>query len=134
MTSSTSSPNQPNLFQLHGRHLQVTYATTSFDGKARFTYHDATRTLSLEGDEIRVTDAEIGELVSVTIVRTVDSGSTSFTLLVPQVNLDQTNSAPISTEGITTIHRFSLVPAFNHGQIELYQVERLSGTARFVIP
>jgi hypothetical protein len=70
----------------------------------------------------------------VTIVRTVDSGSTTFTLLVPQINLGQTNSAPISTEGITTIHRFSLVPAFNHGQIELYQVERLSGTAQFVIP
>lgn len=63
---------------------------------------------------------------------TVDTGSTSFTLLVPQVNLDQTNQAPVRTVGITTQHRFSVIPAFNRGQIELYTVTDLTGTAEAV--
>jgi hypothetical protein len=51
---------------------------------------------------------------------------------VPRVNLDQAISVPIITEGITTIHRFSIVPALNHGQTELYTVVRLTGTASAV--
>ena len=41
--------------------------------------------------------------------------------------------APLSTEGITTIHRFSVVPAFNKGQTELYSAATLRGTAQFVL-
>jgi hypothetical protein len=77
-------------------------------------------------------DTEIGTLVTVTIFKTIDSGSTSFTLIVPRVNLDQATSVPIFTEGITTLHRFSIVPALNHGQTELYTVVHLTGTASSV--
>jgi hypothetical protein len=77
-------------------------------------------------------DTEIGTMVTVTIFKTIDSGSTSFTLIVPHVNLDQATSVPIVTEGITTLHRFSIVPALNHGQTELYTVVRLTGTASAV--
>ena len=77
-------------------------------------------------------DSEIGTLVTVTIRLTVDTGSTSFTLVVPQVNLDQSNHAHITTFGVTALHRFSVVPAFNEGQTELYTVTELSGTAALV--
>ncbi|HXM57214.1 MAG TPA: hypothetical protein VOB72_17575 [Candidatus Dormibacteraeota bacterium] len=126
---STSPQRVPNLFQVHGRHLHATYSTTSANGKPQFHYQDAHGSQSFEGDAIRTVETEIGTLVTVTIVRTVDSGSTSFTLLVPRVNLGQDTSVPISTEGITTIHRFSIVPAFNHGQTEIYRVDPMRGTA-----
>jgi|ERR1041385_3872538 hypothetical protein len=129
---STSPQRVPNLFQVHGRHLHVTFSTTSINGQPRFTYQDAHGSQSFEGDAIRSVESEIGTLVTVTIARTVDSGSTSFTLLVPNVNLDQDISVPITTEGITTIHRFSIVPAFNHGQTEIYRVDPLRGTASLV--
>lgn len=129
---STSPQRVPNLYQVQGRHLHVTYSTTSASGQPRFTYQDAHGTQSFEGDAIRGTETEIGTLVTVTIARTVDSGSTSFTLLVPRVNLGQDASVPITTEGITTIHRFSIVPAFNHGQTEIYRVDTLRGAARAV--
>lgn len=122
----------PNLYQVDGHNLHITYSTSSIDGKPRFVYHDALQTQSFEGDQIRVLESEVGTLVSVTIRRTVDTGSTSFTLLVPHVNLDQSDSAHISTEGITTLHRFSVVPAFNQGQTEVYTVQRLTGTASLV--
>jgi hypothetical protein len=122
----------PDMYQLHGDQLHITYSTTGFDGKPRFDYQDATQIKAFTGDEIRTVTSEIGTLVSVTICTTVDRGSTTFTLLVPTVNLGPSKQAPIETEGITTIHRFSIVPAFNQGQIELYRVTPLTGTASFV--
>jgi len=52
---------------------------------------------------------------------------------VPTVHLNSTNHASIHAEGITTIHRFSILPAFNQGQTELYTVTPLTGTASFVV-
>jgi len=43
----------------------------------------------------------LGRLVTVFLVRTVDTGSTTFTLLVPNVNLPPSNFSNITTEGIT---------------------------------
>jgi hypothetical protein len=69
----------------------------------------------------------------VTIQMTVDSGSTTFTLLVPRVNLNALNdSVQITTEGITTHHRFSVIPAAMHGQLDTYSVQALTGTASHV--
>lgn len=129
---TTSPERAPNLYQVHGAHLHVTYATTSFTGGPRFTYQDANGTQSFEGDAIRTAETEIGTLVTVTIARTVDAGSTSFTLLVPRVNLGQANQVPITTEGVTTLHRFSIVPALNTGQLDVYRVVGLTGTASAV--
>ena len=129
---STAPQRTANLYEVHGHHLHVTFSTNSIAGQPQFFYHDAQQALSFQGDDIRSVDTEIGTLVTVTIFKTIDSGSTSFTLIVPRVNLDQAISVPIVTEGITTLHRFSIVPALNHGQTELYTVVRLTGTASAV--
>ncbi|MEA2617554.1 MAG: hypothetical protein QOE72_3337 [Chloroflexota bacterium] len=122
----------PNLYQVQGHGVHVTYSTSGFDGKPHFDYQDTNQTLHFEGDQIRSTVSEVGTLVTVTTRPTVDAGSTTFTLVVPQVNLGTMLSAPITTIGITTQHRFSVVPKFNHGQTELYNVVILKGTASAV--
>jgi hypothetical protein len=125
----------PNLYQLHGPHLNISYALSGIDGKPHFSYHDTHHTLQFSGDQIRTVATEIGTLVTVTIQITVDSGSTSFTLLVPTVNLGKNHQAVhITTHGVTTLHKFSIVPALNQGQTELYTVTKLTGTAEFVVP
>jgi hypothetical protein len=128
-----TTPNlSPNLYLLQGHQLHITYSTTGFDGNPHFTYQDARHTLNFVGKEIRTLDTEIGTLVSVTIVQTVDTGSTTFTLLVPKINLGSSKKASVKTEGITTIHRFSIIPIFNQGQTEIYSVIPLSGSAELV--
>jgi hypothetical protein len=123
----------PNLYRLHGHNLRVTYSTTSVDGKPRFHYQSAIQSLDFSGDQIRALDSEIGTLVTVTIHLTVDSGSTSFTLLVPRIQLGNSHqSAHVNTFGITTLHRLSLVPSLDLGQTELYTVTNLVGTAALV--
>jgi hypothetical protein len=49
------------------------------------------------------------------------------------VTLGSSGQAPITTEGITTIHRTFLSPPFGLAQRELYSVATLTGTASFVV-
>jgi hypothetical protein len=76
---------------------------------------------------------DLGTLVSVTIHMTIDTGSTTFTLLLPHVNLPAPPAlpaaVPVTTDGVTTLHRFSTVLALQNGQQEFYTVTPLQGTA-----
>jgi len=139
-TTQTQSAAQPqatlvaaNMFSLAGGGLHVSYSTSGIDGKPHFSYQDPTRSLSFSGDEIRKMEGDLATVVSVTIVRTVDAGSTSFSLLVPHVNVAPFGSAHIRTEGITTHHAFSIVPALNRGQRDFYHVVALHGSASNVV-
>jgi len=123
---------QPNLFELVGDGISVSYSTTNFGGRPVLSYHDAFQSKSFVGDQINTVDTEIGTLVTVTIVLTVDSGSTTFSILIPAVNLRTSDSAQISTYGITTLHRFSII-GLPQGQTEFYTLHQLSGTASFVV-
>jgi hypothetical protein len=88
---------------------------------------------AFSGKEIQIVDTELGQIVSVVLLLTPDSGSTTFSLLVPRVNLPAGHPTPIHTDGITAIHRFSIVPASLHGQLDHYSVTPLHGTASVII-
>jgi hypothetical protein len=129
----------PNLWNLSGGEIHVRYWTFTLgpirqgDEPPHFTYHDSFRTLSFHGNEIRSVDVpDLGTLVSVTLVLTVDTGSTTFTVLLPRVNIISEGpftSVPVSTEGIRTVHAG---PPFGHGQEEFYTLISLTGTATHV--
>ena len=123
----------PDVYELAGGQLHVTYATTSKDGQPYFSYEDGSQKLSFKGADIRQEKSEIGTLVTVIIHRTVDTGSTTFTLLVPSVRLKESSLAEVHTYGVTTIHKFSVIPAMNMGQTETYTSTELLGTAKMVM-
>lgn len=130
----SGSAASPNLYNVSGGGIHVVYSTSGIDGKPHLSYHDAFRSLSFTGDQIRtVPVSDLGTIVSVTTFMTVDTGSTTFSLLLPAVNLGTSLSVPISTDGITTAHRFSVIPAFSHGQREFYTVTPMTGTAAHVV-
>jgi hypothetical protein len=123
---------QPNLYQLSGDGITVTYATTSFIGQPTFSYSDGTINRTFTGSEINVTSVPIlGTVVSVVIRLTIDSGSTSFTLLIPRVNLDSSGKADISTYGITADHKFRIGGPMT-GQQDSYTAHLLKGSASHV--
>jgi hypothetical protein len=127
---------KPNFYQLSGDGIDVTFVPSGAGGVAHFSYQDAQRSLQFSGDQIRKVDVpDLGTVVSVTLVLTPDSGSTTFSVLIPQVNLDNQrgSAAPVETDGITTHHRFSLVPQSLRGQLERYCVTPMSGTASLAI-
>jgi hypothetical protein len=128
-----SSPNQ---YHVRGGGISVAYYPDGFGpiredrGPLHLVYQDAFRSLAFYGEEARIVEvADLGTVVSVTIVETVDTGYTSFSLLVPDVDLPTSQSSvSISTEGITTVHRI-FVALIGHPQSETYTVTSLSGTA-----
>jgi hypothetical protein len=124
---------QPNEFELHDHEIKITYFTTGITGQPSFTYHDQNQTLNFTGQEITVEETAIGKLVSVTIQKTVDFGSTSFSVLIPVVFLaSSTATAHFTTDGIRTVHEPQLLlPVV--GVREVYQFSKLNGTARVVI-
>ncbi len=130
----------PNRYQLSGGGIHVTYLTVcgpvTPGGGGCLSYHDSHRALNFRGDEIRVIEVpDLGTWVSVTLHLTVDFGSTTFSVLLPHVNVPDMLGAcePVHTQGITTIHRTSIIPQLIQGQLDIYTVTPLSGTACNVI-
>lgn len=134
--ADTSSPNQ---YHLHGSHrlghsIRISYYPTgagplTTDGPIMLIYQDATQALTFREKETRIVAvSDLGTCVSVTLHMTIDTGSTSATLLVPTVVLAAGQPATVRTELITTEHAF-FVGGVGHPQREQYTVTPLTGEA-----
>jgi len=132
-TEEGTLPNvTPNQFKLHNQEVKVTYVSNGFQGGPTFTYDDG-QVKSFKGAEVRVLQTEIGDLVSVTLQLTVDTGSTSYSVLIPAINLPDTHAhQKFHTAGIKTVHKTFLSPP-PKSLIESYHVDKLEGTAQSVI-
>ena len=119
---------EPNLYVLHGRVLQVTLATTSLTGPPQLTYNDATQALQFTGEEITFEDTVFGRVASVVLTSVPDLGTTTFSLVLPAVNLRAAGAQPITTIGITAVHRTTIAGP-PPGQTTTLQVTLLRGTA-----
>jgi hypothetical protein len=126
----------PNQYHLQGGGISVAYYPAGFGpikegrGPLHLVYQDAFRSLAFYGEEVRTVEVpDLGTVVSVTIVETVDTGYTSFSLPVADVELPTDQSSVfMHTEGITTVHRI-FVALIGHPQSETYTVTPLNGTA-----
>jgi hypothetical protein len=129
----TQQDNQANLFELSGDGVQITYSTTSFDGKPHFDFQGPYRpqeSLAFTGPEIRTQQSELGTLVSVSLLRTIDAGATVLTLLLPFVKLTGQDAQSFETLAIIT-KTYGILP--HQGAQPTYQVVSLSGSAQMVI-
>jgi hypothetical protein len=123
----------PNLYQLSGHHLHVTYSPSGIDGKPSLIYQDSHQSKSFKGNEIRTVECDLGILVSVTLRTTPDVGSTSLSLVIPRMRISPTSVAAVHTECITTVHSMPFVrPELVQGQLDTYSVTNLHGTAQAV--
>jgi hypothetical protein len=123
----------PNLYELTGADgIQITYTPSDSNGKPDLNYADATRGLSFNGDQVAIQESLLGNLVTVFLVRTVDSGSTTLTVLVPGVSLETTASQPIETIGIITENLFSVLEMHTPRQTQVYSVITLQGSAQLI--
>jgi hypothetical protein len=129
---AAAAATKPKLYELSGDGIIVIYTLEPIGGGPQFNYGDGKLSHVFKGDEIRTVDTDVGTLVSVTIHLEIDTGSTSFTVLIPKVGLGQSTSEPITTVGITTVHKHPVVGPTPQGQDDLYTVHSMDGTAKFV--
>jgi hypothetical protein len=123
------------------------YVMQSSDGKTKVDYETSSLigqpTLNLTqgpgpvrhftGSQIRTLNTEIGTLISVTTQMTVDTGSTSVSVLIPSISLRTVSEqTSFSTEAIVTSHSGpNSLPTT--GVHETYQFITLKGEATFVL-
>lgn len=124
---------EPNQYTFTAGKLTITYTPTGHTGalKPSLSYTDGQQTLNFQGDEIRVIDTEFGKWVSVTLKMTVDRGSTTFSLLIPLIELaDKSAEQPFGTVGVNTVHRITpALPDPLPGVAETYEIYELQGKA-----
>lgn len=125
----------PNAYHLTGDGITVAYFPDGSgpprpDGRIHMVYQDAAGTLTFTDSEVRVVDVQdLGEIASVTIRPEIDTGMTTFSLLIPTVALPTpASAASITTEGITTVYRGGVL-VLGRPQRETYVVTALVGEA-----
>jgi hypothetical protein len=132
-SQSSGTPTvAPNLYQLSGHHLHVTYSPSGIAGKPTMTYQDSHQSKSFKGDEVRTVECDVGTLVSVTLRMTPDVGSTTLSMVIPRMRISPVSVAAVHTECITTVHSTPFAPQAVQGQLDTYTVTTLQGTAQAV--
>jgi hypothetical protein len=127
---------QPNRFLLHSSDgkTKVDYEATSLLGQPVLNLTQAPGPIRhFAGSQIRRLNTEIGTLVTVTTLMTIDTGSTSFSILIPAITLTGiSDHEKFTTDAVITTHTGpNSVPST--GVHEKYQFIPMQGEASFVI-
>ena len=127
---------QPNRYALQSNDGQtkVEYETSSFIGQPTFNLTQGPGPIRhFAGSQIRNVNTEIGTLITVTTRISVDTGSTSFSVVIPAITLTATSDQKtFATEAIVTSHTGpDSVPST--GVHETYQFIPMKGEATFVL-
>jgi hypothetical protein len=132
----------PNLWNLSGGPITIRYSTIPLLGPAggpHLFYQNSLTMTTLTFDKTGIRDVpvpDLGEIVSVTLHMTIDTGSTTLSLLLPFVNILQigpVSSVSVSTDAIITAHSGPFGPPLGQGQKEHYTIVPLTGTASHVL-
>ena len=129
---------QPNRYVLQGQNGfdKVDYETSSFIGEPTLVLTLGSPTSPARvftGSQIRTVGTEIGTLVTVTTEMTIDTGSTSFSVLIPAISLKNIpDKEAFTTEAIVTSHSGpNSIP--RTGVHEKYNFVPLKGEASFIL-
>lgn len=126
--------NHANTFELSGKSIHVSYTSTGIAGQPTFSYRDNQLSRSFSGEEIRVADTELGQLITVTLEAIPDFKVVTFTLALPIVTVPQINTPiGITVPGITVTNLTTIggPKLLGPGPEKLYSIVNMRGTAQF---
>ena len=130
---ASNAETTPNLYELQGDKVQITYSSSSISGQPKFEFRQGRKPLQFSGTEIQTEKTLIGTLVTITIEETPDLKRVTFSLLLPDFNLQQSGKVNIKTIGIVTTTKTSIGgPKLIKGALQTYKVVNLSGSSKAV--
>jgi hypothetical protein len=118
-----------NRFLLRHHELKIEYDVGRNPGFTALTYDNGGDPVSFKTDEVSTSATALGELVSVPLRRTVDTGGELFGFFVPAVDVPDGEQAAFTTTGIYA--RFSGPDSFPHRPESWHTIE-LRGVAESV--
>jgi hypothetical protein len=89
-----------NKFELSGGGIQIEYILGGNPTFPSLTFTEGSTKKTFTPAEITTDTSGLGTLVSVALVRTVDTGGTRFGFFLPDVQLTREQSAPVTTVGV----------------------------------
>lgn len=119
-----------NKFVLKGSGVEVDYTIGATPGIPALFYKAGAFHLSFKTDEIVSEDTGLGKLVSVSLIRTIDTGGERFGFFLPFINVDQGQTVHFHSVGIYEM--FSGPDSIPH-RPSTWRCIEMSGTAQRVI-
>lgn len=128
-----ATDNVANLYELQGDKVLVIYSTTNIVGQPLFTLQVGRKTLTFKTSEIKTTKSPMGTLVTVLTETVPDLRTVTFSLVLPDVNLQQSTKVNIKALAVVTTSKMSIGGSTGvKGAVQSYKVVTLSGTAKLV--
>lgn len=124
---------EPNLFELQGYDIQITYSTTSIKGVPELKFSGRGKELTFSGSDVQSQDAGFGRSVTVLLESgAADLPVESLTVLLPFVQLSsQVKQLSIQTVAILSRTALFVIPT-NPAQLQTYDTISLYGIAKLV--
>jgi hypothetical protein len=89
-----------NKFTFRGHHIEVEYTAGATPSLPALTFKRGSVSKSFKPAEIRTDNTALGPLVSVPLVKTVDTGGEIFAFVLPQVDVPGEQTVPVSTVAV----------------------------------
>ncbi len=119
-----------NKFVLKGSHVVVEYTIGANPSLTALTYTDGAFSKSFKPDAIKTDDTGLGELVSVPLIVTIDTGGERFGFFLPSIDVPEGQTAHFHTIGVYEM--FSGPDSIPH-RPSTWRCIEMSGTAQTVI-
>jgi hypothetical protein len=123
-------PQQSDLatmFLLTGGDLKISYYINE-DNSSELDYQDSQGSQTFQSDHLHIQQSAIGTLITATLNKSADTGTTTFTLVLPNVKLGGQTKQPLETFGVIT-QDFSSDSRV--GSQLTYRVVSLQGTGEY---
>ncbi len=128
-----NNTEKPNLYELKGNGVTISYTPAGQGGVAQLNYKDKEQDLVFRKDEIRRDETAIGALVTVGLNFVPDLESEFLSVLIPVTNLPDGEDTAMATAAVYTKEATSIGgPALVRGQVQTYRTVALKGKARLV--
>lgn len=127
----TQQKPEPNLFELEGKDIQISYTPAGLIGQAQFNYQGADGPRTYSGRSITTQESVLGTLITVNLSSAVDTNFVNLTLLLPSINLAGKTEQSFRTLAIITRSAGSFLPV-SGARLQYEAVLHLHGTAKLV--
>jgi hypothetical protein len=97
-------------YVLSGNGIEITYTIGGNPSFPALTFKQGTVTKTFTPAQITTDNTFLGTLVSVPVVRTTDMGGSNFGFFLPQVNVAQGHSVPVTTIGAIETYSGPVIP------------------------
>ena len=119
-----------NKFVLKHHNIKIDYTIGITPGLPALVYTDGPDVKSFKTNEITTDQTALGSLVSILLVRTIDTGGERFGFFLPQLDVASGQTEKFTTAGV--YEKFSGPDSFPHLPPSWHCIE-LQGTAQTVI-